>query len=206
MSEFKRLGWVQGYATQATSLANNVYCQARGFVPASLEPFVVQLEETAVSITVPYVTLAQDAAEKVLSSVDAQVCSLVFVRCMHCSSAGPWLACMDLHSGAYCFGMLYWTTLFQVDKSLGLIEGIHSKNIATFNGAKDQAYHYVEGTVNQAKALLDPTPYIHWTSDKVATYVNPDKIVDTSFQILDPVTGKLATMGEYAGCSDGICS
>jgi hypothetical protein len=75
MSEFKRLGWVQGYATQATSLANNVYTQARSFVPASLEPFVVQLEETAVSITVPYVTLAQDAAEKVLSSVDAQVCS-----------------------------------------------------------------------------------------------------------------------------------
>lgn len=95
---------------------------------------------------------------------------------------------------------------FQVDKSLGMIEGIHNKNIATFNGAKDSAYHYVEGTVNQAKALLDPTPYIHWTSDKVATYVNPDKIVDTSFQILDPVTGKLATMGEYAGCSDGICS
>lgn len=93
-----------------------------------------------------------------------------------------------------------------MDKSLGLIEGIHNKNIATFNGAKDSAYHYVEGTVNQAKALLDPTPYIHWTSDKVATYVNPDKIVDTSFQILDPVTGKLATMGECAGCSDGICS
>lgn len=84
----------------------------------------------------------------------------------------------------------------QVDKSMGLIESVHSKNLATFNGAKEQCYSYVEGTVNQAKALLDPTPYIQWTSDKVAVYADPDKIVDTSFQILDPVAGKVATLGK----------
>jgi len=151
--EYKRLGWLQAYASQATGLAGNVYTQARGFVPGFAEPFVLQLEETAFSIAVPYVTVAQDTAEKVLSTVDAQV-----------------------------------------DKSLGLVEGVHSKNLATFNGAKEQAYGYVESTVNQAKALLDPTPYIQWTSDKVATYADPDKIVDTGFQILDPVAGKVVTL------------
>jgi hypothetical protein len=152
-SEYKRLGWVQAYASQGTGLAANIYSQARTMVPGFAETFVLQLEETAINIAVPYVTVAQDSAVKVLSSVDAQV-----------------------------------------DKSMGLIEGVHSKNLATFNGAKEQCYSYVEGTVNQAKALLDPTPYIQWTSDKVAVYANPDKIVDTSFQILDPVAGKVATL------------
>lgn len=71
--EYKRLGWLQAYASQATGLAGNVYTQARGFVPGFAEPFVLQLEETAFSIAVPYVTVAQDTAEKVLSTVDAQV-------------------------------------------------------------------------------------------------------------------------------------
>jgi hypothetical protein len=88
-----------------------------------------------------------------------------------------------------------------VDKSLGLVEGVHSKNLATFNGAKEQAYGYVESTVNQAKALLDPTPYIQWTSDKVATYADPDKIVDTGIQILDPVAGKVVTLGRWRVCA-----
>lgn len=84
---------------------------------------------------------------------------------------------------------------------MGLLTGalsygrdLHSKNLATFNGAKDQCYSYVESTVEQAKALVDPTPYVQWASDKVATYVNPDKILDTSFE----VAGKFAAFGPGA--------
>jgi len=157
MSEYKRLGWVQAYAAQATGIAGNVYSQARTLVPGFAEPFVQQLEETAINLAVPYVTAAQDTAEKVLSGVDTQV-----------------------------------------DQSLGLVNNVlgygrdlHSKNLATFNGAKEQAYSYVESSVQGVKALLDPTPYVTLVSDKVATYVDPDKIVDTSFE----VAGKVATFG-----------
>jgi len=73
MSEYKRLGWVQAYAAQATGIAGNVYSQARTLVPGFAEPFVQQLEETAINLAVPYVTAAQDTAEKVLSGVDTQV-------------------------------------------------------------------------------------------------------------------------------------
>jgi hypothetical protein len=91
-----------------------------------------------------------------------------------------------------------------VDKSLALIEGVHSKNLATFNGAKEQCYSYVEGTVQQAKSLLDPTPYL----SKLAALADPDKIVDTSFQYLDPVAGKVAPYGEQGSPSirDGTAS
>jgi len=150
MSEYKRLGWVQAYAAQATGLATNVYTQARGLVPGFAEPFVLQLEETAITLAVPYVTVAQDTAEKVLSTVDTKVDSVV---------------------------------------SYGL--DLHGKNLSTFTGAKQQAYGYVEGTVNQAKAILDPSSYVQWASDTAAKYVNPDKIVDTSFE----VAGKVATFG-----------
>lgn len=72
-SEYKRLGWVQSYAAQATSVAGNMYTQARNLVPGFAESYVQQLEETAFKKAVPYVTVAQDTAEKLLSSVDAQV-------------------------------------------------------------------------------------------------------------------------------------
>lgn len=73
MSEYKRLGFLQAYASQATGIAGNVYSQARTLVPSFAETFVQQLEETAINIAVPYVTAAQDGAVKVLGSVDAQV-------------------------------------------------------------------------------------------------------------------------------------
>lgn len=73
MSEYKRLGFLQAYASQATGVAGNVYSQARTLVPTFAETFVQQLEETAINIAVPYVTAAQDSAVKVLGSVDAQV-------------------------------------------------------------------------------------------------------------------------------------
>lgn len=86
--------------------------------------------------------------------------------------------------------------LSQVDASLGLVAGaisygrdLHSKNLATFNGAKDQAYGYVESTVNSIKAL--PTSYVQYLSKLAGSYVNPDLIVDTSFE----VAGKVASYG-----------
>jgi hypothetical protein len=193
-SEYKRLGWVQAYASQGTGLAANIYSQARTMVPGFAETFVLQLEETAINIAVPYVTVAQDSAVKVLSSVDAQVKSAPAAQ-LACRPA-PALLFTTAPGPAPPLTAYACLPTLQVDKSMGLIEGVHSKNLATFNGAKEQCYSYVEGTVNQAKALLDPTPYIQWTSDKVAVYANPDKIVDTSFQILDPVAGKVATLGK----------
>lgn len=65
--------FVQTYAASATNLAGSVYTTARTYVPAFAEPYVQQAEETAVAFTAPYVTVAQDKAEKVLSSLDGQV-------------------------------------------------------------------------------------------------------------------------------------
>jgi hypothetical protein len=78
----------------------------------------------------------------------------------------------------------------QVDQTLGVVSSalsygreLHSKNLATFTEARDVAYGYVEGTVSQAKAALDPSPYVQWASDKVSAYVNPDKIVEASLEV-----------------------
>lgn len=95
--------------------------------------------------------------------------------------------CLFMHVRAYVL-------LPQVDSLFSYGLDLHSKNLSTFNGAKQEAYGYVEGSVNQVKAYLDPTPYIQLIGDKAATYVNPDKILDTSFE----VAGKVATFGPGA--------
>jgi hypothetical protein len=93
MSEYKRLGFVSTYASQATSLAGHVYTQARTFVPGLAEPYVQQLEDTAITYGLPYVTVAQDTAEKVLGSVDAQVGPELMVwLCLHTAQPRSGLA------------------------------------------------------------------------------------------------------------------
>jgi hypothetical protein len=72
-AQLKRLAFVQGYASQGYSTAESVYKTARGFVPSFVEPYAKQAEETAVSIAAPYLTKAQDAADKLLAGVDSQV-------------------------------------------------------------------------------------------------------------------------------------
>lgn len=73
MAELKRLEFVKGYAAQGVGIAEGVYKTARGFVPGFVEPYAKQLEETALNVAAPYLTLAQDSAEKVLVTVDGQV-------------------------------------------------------------------------------------------------------------------------------------
>eukprot|EP00878_Enallax_costatus_P013364 GHUV01013971.1.p2 GENE.GHUV01013971.1~~GHUV01013971.1.p2 ORF type:complete len:195 (+),score=42.38 GHUV01013971.1:88-585(+) len=77
MAELKRLEFVKGYAAQGASTVEWVYKTARGFVPGFVEPYAKQLEETALNVAAPYLTLAQDSAEKVLVTVDGQVDSSV---------------------------------------------------------------------------------------------------------------------------------
>jgi hypothetical protein len=72
-TQLKRLAFVQGYASQGYSTAESVYKTARGFVPGFVEPYAKQAEETAVSLAAPYLTMAQDAADKLLAGVDGQV-------------------------------------------------------------------------------------------------------------------------------------
>jgi hypothetical protein len=72
-TQLKRLAFVQGYASQGYSSAEGVYKTARGFVPSFVEPYAKQAEETAVSLAAPYLTMAQDAADKLLAGVDGQV-------------------------------------------------------------------------------------------------------------------------------------
>lgn len=156
-ASLKRLGFVTGYAAQASSLAGSLYVSARTFVPGVVEPYVQQAEETALTFTAPYVTLAQDKAEKVLSTLDTQVDASV-----------------QALAGAVGYG-----------------RELHAKNLQTFNGAKERCFGLVESTVATAKALVDPKPYIAWASDKVSYYVDPDKVLDTSFE----VAGKVATFG-----------
>lgn len=76
MAELKRLEFVKGYATQGAGTADWVYQTARGFVPGFVEPYVKQVEETTLNVAAPYLTLAQDSAEKVLVAVDGQVWSV----------------------------------------------------------------------------------------------------------------------------------
>lgn len=92
-----------------------------------------------------------------------------------------------------------------MDKSLQTLTGaldysrdLHSKNMNTFNGAKEQYYGYVEYGVNTVKSMLDPTPYVEWASSTVKTYADPDKIVDTGVEY----AGKVAAFGpgEPASC------
>jgi hypothetical protein len=75
--------------------------------------------------------------------------------------------------------------------AVGYGRELHAKNLQTFNGAKERCFGLVESTVATAKALVDPKPYIAWASDKVSYYVDPDKVLDTSFE----VAGKVATFG-----------
>jgi hypothetical protein len=137
---------VQPVATSALNFAESGYRSARALVPSVAEPYVSQLEETAISTGAPLLTTAQDVADKVLRSVDAQVESVL---------------------------------------------ALHAKNMGTFTSAKEQYYGLVEAAVAQAKALLDPAAYVAWASEAVALYADPDKIVDTSFE----VAGKVAAFG-----------
>lgn len=73
MTELKRLEFIKGYAAQGYNIAEGVYKTARGFVPGFVEPYAKQLEETAMNVAAPYLTLAQDSAERVLVTVDGQV-------------------------------------------------------------------------------------------------------------------------------------
>lgn len=187
----KRIAFVQGYAATATGLAESAYKTARGFVPGFVEPYVRQAEETALNVGAPYLTLAQDGAEKVLRSVDAQVRRM-----------GAWDAAPRPRSSPLSRGV---PASPQVDASLNTLAGalnysrdLHDKNMITFNGAKEQYFGLVESAVAQAKALLDPSPYVQrvegtvkWASDKVAFYVDPDKIVDTGVEY----AGKVAAFG-----------
>lgn len=79
MSVLKRLDFVKGYAAQGVGIAESIYKTARGFVPSFVEPYAKQLEETALNVAAPYLTLAQDSAEKVLVTVDTQVMHCFFV-------------------------------------------------------------------------------------------------------------------------------
>jgi hypothetical protein len=91
----------------------------------------------------------------------------------------------------------------QVDASVQRLSGVlsyagdvHSKNLATFDSAKQTCYGLVEGTVATAKLVMDPAAFAAWASETVRTYVDPDKILDTSFE----VAGKVATFGPGEGC------
>eukprot|EP00882_Tetradesmus_deserticola_P002821 GHRQ01002999.1.p1 GENE.GHRQ01002999.1~~GHRQ01002999.1.p1 ORF type:complete len:252 (+),score=82.87 GHRQ01002999.1:143-898(+) len=72
-TQLKRLGFVQGYASQGYQTLEGVYKTTRSFVPGFVEPYAKQAEETAVSIAAPYFTMAQDTADKLLAGVDGQV-------------------------------------------------------------------------------------------------------------------------------------
>jgi hypothetical protein len=74
--DLKRLGFVSSYAATASHMASSAYAQARAFTPGLVEPFVQQAEETALTLGAPYLALAQDKAEKVLTTVDSTVRSV----------------------------------------------------------------------------------------------------------------------------------
>jgi hypothetical protein len=61
------------YASKALSAGEGVYKRVRGFVPAAAEPYVSQVEDSAVAYAAPYAALANDKAAEVLAAVDAKV-------------------------------------------------------------------------------------------------------------------------------------
>lgn len=70
--------------------------------------------------------------------------------------------------------------------AVGYTQEVHEKNLGTYNGAKEQYFGLVEGAVKYTKQVLDPNPYIKkvestakWAGATAASYVDPDKIVDT---------------------------
>lgn len=78
-----------------------------------------------------------------------------------------------------------------VSSALSYAGDLHTKNLATFNGAKEQCFGLVESTVASAKALVDPSPYVQWAAGQVGYWVDPDRLLNTSFE----VAGKVASFG-----------
>ncbi|KAF8056218.1 Trappc3 [Scenedesmus sp. PABB004] len=86
----------------------------------------------------------------------------------------------------------------QVDAGLASLAGLlaysrelHDKNMSTYQGAKEQYYGLVAGSVDKLKAALDPAPYVQWASGKVEYWADPDKIVDSGVA----AAGKVAAFG-----------
>lgn len=95
-----RLGFLQAYASSALVLAESSYKTARSFVPGFVEPYVQQLEETAVALGAPYLTAAQDTAEKVVRSVDAQVDGLLaYSADLHTKNLSTFTSAKDQYFG-----------------------------------------------------------------------------------------------------------
>lgn len=69
----KRLYFLQDYAQLATSTLESGYKTVRGFVPSFVEPYFSQAEDLVTTHGAPYLTWAQDTADKFVRSVDGQV-------------------------------------------------------------------------------------------------------------------------------------
>lgn len=75
-TSYKRLGFVESYANYFVNSAGyleKVYQGAKGYVPASVKPYVTKVEDVVVANTAPAVAKAQDIGGKLLHTADDQV-------------------------------------------------------------------------------------------------------------------------------------
>lgn len=75
--QLKRLGFVQNTAKLAYNVTGNVeklYKSVRSLTPQFVEPTVSNIEDKVVAYTAPVVAKSQDLGDKLLHTLDDQVC------------------------------------------------------------------------------------------------------------------------------------
>jgi hypothetical protein len=151
-AQLKRVEFVKDYAGQGVSLVEKLYKTARGFVPGFVEPYLVQLEDLAINVSAPYVTVAQDTAEKVLQGVDS-----------HADYA--------LNTLASAVGY----TQEVHEKNLGTYNGAKEQ----YFGVVEGAVKYTKQVLDPNPYIKKVESTAKWAGATAAYYVDPDKIVDT---------------------------
>ncbi|WIA42568.1 hypothetical protein OEZ86_008547 [Tetradesmus obliquus] len=168
-TQLKRLAFVQGYASQGYSTCEGVYKTARGFVPSFVEPYAKQAEETAVSVAAPYLTKAQDAADKLLAGVDSQVDKSLQTL------SGALLYSRDLHEK----NMTTFTGA--KDQYYGFVEATVNRIKALLDPTP-----YVQWASGQVEYYVDPDKLVDTSVEyagKVASFGPVPKVVE----IADPL-------------------
>lgn len=161
--ELKRLGFIKTYASKALSAGEGVYKRVRGFVPAAAEPYVSQVEDSAVAYAAPYAALANDKAAEVLAAVDAKFESLL----------GAVTSSLDFSRDLHSKNMSSFASA--KESAYGLVEGYVNAAKAAVDPTR-----YVEAATGFGKAVVGA----------IAAYADPDKAVDFLAAAYDKVAAQ----------------
>lgn len=145
--ELKVLGFVPEVGSKSFNLATRTYSSAKGYVPTSLQPTVSKLEEQVVSLSAPYVALAQDKSTELLKVVDNKVISCCFPSPLLSLTSPVWLkflacfwapVCLQVDSAVQSATTVYQSNTAYLQQQIEKQKQFHASNVESYKAAREQ--------------------------------------------------------------------